>query len=429
MGAYLQLHTNFWHACTAGRTKRGRPQPCQECSPQPTSSFVHSPTLVILAGILAALVTTVLYAVWHFNKGIPGLRLWMLSFLIASVFCASLLVRDHVSQVLLVVLTQASIAVAAYLAFLGSRAYMGRASAPHGYAASVITVVVAAAVYFTVVQPNLAIRFALAGSVSGVYFVLTACTLARGGFRNLPARYLFAIVAGLHGLFLLLRPLLFRLAMPDAGEGADAGTVALLSQFVVLESTLSLVMMAFGALMLTNEHITRELRHLAEVDPLTDVFNRRAFLALLEKAISSAHRTQSGLSVLAIDLDHFKKVNDSCGHKGGDDALRHFVGLARGCLRNEDVMGRLGGEEFVIFLPNASSEGTLAVAERLRAQVASQPVLTDRGPINLTVSIGATQYLPGDSSDALLQRADDAMYLAKEHGRNRVEALAVAQPA
>lgn len=384
---------------------------------------MHSPTLVILAGILAALVTTVLYAVWHFNKGIPGLRLWTWSFLSASVFCASLLVRDHVPEVLSVVLTQASIAVAAYLAFLGSRAYMGRASVPHGYAASVITVVVAAAVYFTVVQPNLAIRFALAGSVSGVCFLLSAHTLARGGLRNVPARYLFALVAGLHGLFLLLRPLLFKLVTPDRGGVAGADMAALLSQFVVLESTLSLVMMAFGTLMLTNEYITRELRHLAEVDPLTDVFNRRAFLTLLEKAISSAHRTKSGLSVLAIDLDHFKKVNDTCGHKGGDDVLRHFVGLARGCLRNEEVMGRLGGEEFVIFLANTCSEGALAVAERLRALVASQPVLTDRGPINLTVSIGATLYLPGDSSDALLQRADDAMYLAKEHGRNRVLSL------
>lgn len=390
---------------------------------------MHSPTLVILAGILAALVTTVLYAVWHFNKGIPGLRLWMLSFLSASVFCASLLVRDHVPEVLSVVLSQASIAVAAYLAFLGSRAYMGRTPVWHGYAAAAITAVVAVAAYFTVVQPHLGIRFALAGSVSGVFFLMTAHTLAHGGFRNVPARYLFAIVAGLHGLFLLLRPLLFKLATPDAGEGADADTVALLSQFVVLESTLSLVMMAFGTLMLTNEYITRELRHLAEVDPLTDVFNRRAFLTLLEKAISSAHRTQSDLSVLAIDLDHFKKINDTWGHKGGDDVLRHFVRLAIGCLRNEDVMGRMGGEEFAIFLPNASSEGTRAVAERLRALVASQPVVTNRGPIGLTVSIGATQYLPGDSSDALLQRADEAMYLAKDHGRNRVEALDLSLPA
>lgn len=180
--------------------------------------------------------------------------------------------------------------------------------------------------------------------------------------------------------------------------------------------------------MLTNEYITRELRHLAEVDPLTSVFNRRAFLTLLEKAISSAHRTQSDLSVLAIDLDHFKKVNDTWGHNGGDDVLRHFVRLATGCLRNEDVMGRMGGEEFAIFLPNAGSAGTRAVAERLRGLVASQPVVTDRGPIGLTVSIGATQYVPGDSSDALLHRADEAMYLAKEHGRNRVEALALSRP-
>ncbi len=389
---------------------------------------MHSPTLVILAGILAALVTTVFYAVWYFNKGIPGLRLWTLSFFCASVFCASLLMRDHVPEVLLVMLTQASIAMVAYFCFLGSRAYMGRASVPHGYAASAIAAVMAAAAYFTVVQPQMGIRFALAGSVSGVCFLLTAHTLARGGFRNVPARYLFAIVASLHGFFLLLRPLLFKLAAPDAGNSADAGMVALLSQFVVLEGTLSLVLMAFGALMLTNEYITRELRHLAEVDPLTDVFNRRAFLTLLEKAISSADRTQSGLSVLAIDLDHFKKVNDTWGHKGGDDVLRHFVGLATSCLRNEDVMGRMGGEEFAIFLPNASSEGTRAIAERLRAMVASQPVATDRGPIGLTVSIGATQYLPGDSSDALLQRADEAMYLAKEHGRNRVEALALSRP-
>ena len=384
---------------------------------------MHSPTLVILAGILAALVTTVLYAVWHFNKGIPGLRLWTLSFLSGAVFCASLLVRDHMPEALAVVVTQTCIALAAYLAFLGSRAYMGRAPVPHRYTALAIAAVVAVAVYFTSVQPHLGIRFALAGSVSGVCFLLTAHTLARGGFQRVPARYLFAIVAGLHGFFLLLRPLLFKLVTPGAAEGGDASMVELLSQFVVLEATLALVLMAFGTLMLTNEYITRELRHLAEVDPLTNVFNRRAFLTLLEKAISSAHRTHSDLSVLAIDLDHFKKVNDTWGHKTGDDVLRHFVGSATGCLRNEDVMGRLGGEEFAIFLPNATNEGTLAVAERLRVLVASQPVVTDRSPIGLTVSVGATQYLPGDSSDALLQRADEAMYRAKEHGRNRVEAL------
>ena len=381
---------------------------------------MHSPTLVIFAGIIAALVTTVLHAVWHFNRGIPGLRLWTLSFLSVSVFCAILILRDHLPQLLSVVLAQTFVALAAYLCFMASRAYMGRPHLWHGYAVSAIAAVVALSMYFTVVQPHLGIRFALMGSVSGLYFLLTARTLACGGFRNWPARYLFAFVAGLHGFFILLRPLLFRLAGPDLGTGD--GMVALLSQFVVLESNVSLVMMAFGTLMLVNEYITRELRHLAEVDPLTHVFNRRAFLTLLDKAISNAHRTQSGLSVLVMDLDHFKKINDTWGHRGGDDVLRHFVRLARACLRNEDVMGRLGGEEFAIFLPNAGHYGSLAVAERLRALVVSQPVVTERGPIGLTVSIGATQYRPGDSSDALLQRADEAMYQAKAHGRNRVQA-------
>nr|WP_321353403.1 GGDEF domain-containing protein [uncultured Methanoregula sp.] len=389
----------------------------------PVLAFVHSPTLVTLAGLLAALVTSVLYAVWYFNKNIPGLRLWMLSFLSASVFCASLLVRDYVPEWVSVMLTQSTIAAAAYLCFLGSRAYLGQAHPPHGVAVAAIVAVMALAVYFTVVHPHMGIRFALAGFVAGMYFLLTAHTLARGGFHNVPVRYLFAMVSGLHGIFLLVRPLLFRLVAPGTVEDADAGMVALLSQFVVLEATLSLVLMAFGALMLTNEHITRELRHLAEVDPLTNVFNRRAFLTLLEKAISNAQRTQSGLPVLVIDLDHFKKINDTWGHQSGDEVLRHFVALANGCLRKEDVMGRLGGEEFAIFLPNASTEGSQAVAERLRALVAHHPAMTGCGPIALTVSIGVTQYGGGETSDLVLQRADEAMYRAKEQGRNRVETL------
>ena len=92
------------------------------------------------------------------------------------------------------------------------------------------------------------------------------------------------------------------------------------------------------------------------------MFNRRAFLTLLDKAISNAQRTQTTLPVLVMDLDHFKKVNDSWGHRAGDAVLRHFVMLAQRCLRKEDVMGRLGGEEFAIFLPNAGTGGAAAVA-------------------------------------------------------------------
>jgi len=382
---------------------------------------VHSPTLLIVAAILAALVTGVLSAVWLFNRRIPGLRLWAQALFCATVFCINLLLRDHVPLPLSVVLAQSSIALTAYLCLLGAREYMGKAPLGHGVAALALALLLATALFFTLVKPNVQVRIVLTGLVPGVIFIAAAHTLARGGFRKVPARYLFAATVGVHGAFLLLRPLLFKLAAPAEGAQPEAGIVAALSQFVVLESTLAVVLVAFGALMLTNEFITNELRHLAEVDPLTNVFNRRAFLTLLDKAISNAQRTQTTLPVLVMDLDHFKKVNDSWGHRAGDDVLRHFVMLAQRCLRKEDVMGRLGGEEFAIFLPNAGAGGAIAVAERLRAMVEAHPVVTEQRSIALTVSVGVTLCAGSESAGTALQRADEAMYLAKERGRNRVE--------
>ncbi|KRA09634.1 GGDEF domain-containing protein [Acidovorax sp. Root568] len=382
---------------------------------------MHSPTLLIVAAILAALVTGVLSAVWLFNRRIPGLRLWAQALFCATVFCINLLLRDHVPLPLSVVLAQSSIALTAYLCLLGAREYMGKAPLGHGVAALALGLLLATALFFTLVKPNVQVRIVLTGLVPGVIFIAAAHTLARGGFRKVPARYLFAATVGVHGAFLLVRPLLFKLAAPAEGAQPEAGIVAALSQFVVLESTLAVVLVAFGALMLTNEFITNELRHLAEVDPLTNVFNRRAFLTLLDKAISNAQRTQTTLPVLVMDLDHFKKVNDSWGHRAGDDVLRHFVMLAQRCLRKEDMMGRLGGEEFAIFLPNAGAGGAIAVAERLRAMVEAHPVVTEQRSIALTVSVGVTLCAGSESAGTALQRADEAMYLAKERGRNRVE--------
>lgn len=382
---------------------------------------VHSPTLLIIAALLTALVTTVLYAVWSFNRNIPGLRLWMVSFLLGSVFSVSLLVRDWFPEVVAVVISQGSVSLAAYLCLMASRMYMGRRPFSHWYAVVGIGALMVASVYFTVVQPHLGMRFVFVGLGAGICFLLTARTMADGGVRRVPARYLFALVAGLHGLFLLLRPALFKLAPVAPGGLPDAGLVTLVSQFVLLEAIVAVVLLGFGALMLANEFITSELRHLAEMDPLTNVFNRRAFLTLLDKAISAAQRTGTAVPVLVMDLDHFKNINDTWGHRAGDDVLRHFVMLAHRCLRKEDVMGRLGGEEFAIFLPNASAAGALAVAERLRALVEAQPVATGPQSIPVTVSVGVTLCAHGDAAGAALQRADEAMYLAKERGRNRVE--------
>ncbi len=391
----------------------------------PARPSVHSPTLTILAALLTAVVTTVLYAVWHFNKNIPGLRLWVLSFLCGSVFSVSLLARAWLPEVVGVAISQGFAALGAYLCLLAGRKYMGRRPMSHWYAVVGIGALVALSVVFTVVHPHLGMRFVLAGLGTGVCYLLTARTLAEGGMHRVPARYLLAGVLGLHGVFVLVRPALFTLGHGVheglAGGLPGAGPMALISQFVVLEAIVAVVLLGFGALVLTNEFITTELKHLAEVDPLTGVFNRRAFFTLLDKAVSSAQRTHTPVPVLVVDLDHFKTINDTWGHRAGDDVLRQFVALALGCLRKEDVMGRLGGEEFAIFLPNASAEGAHAVAERVRALVASSPTTAGTRPIPLTVSIGVALCGQGESASAALQRADEAMYLAKQRGRNRVE--------
>lgn len=381
-------------------------------------SSVHSPTLIFVAAVLSALITLVIYAVLHFNRHIPGVRLWMFSFLCSSVFCMSLLVRGQVSEWASVVITQVAIALAGYLCLLGSRAYVGQEPLSHGYAGVCLLGLVAASLYYSQIDPQPGARFVLAGLFSGVCFVLSARTLRCGDLQKVPVRYLFAWLLALHGVFTLLRPLAFKVA---AQQGDDS-LAANLSSAVVLEGTLAMVLIGFGVLMLTNEFITNELRHLAEVDPLTGVFNRRAMLALLDKGISNAQRTNLPLPVLVLDLDHFKLINDTYGHQGGDEALRHFVHIAHQCLRNEDVMGRIGGEEFAIFLPNADDEGALAVAQRLRGSLASTPLLTASArAVSMTVSIGVALSQKGDTPELALQRADAAMYLAKQRGRNRVE--------
>jgi len=124
---------------------------------------------------------------------------------------------------------------------------------------------------------------------------------------------------------------------------------------------------------------------------------------------------------MMLDLDHFKRLNDGFGHACGDEALRVFADTARGVLRDHDLMGRLGGEEFALALPGTGLEGALHAAERLRVAVAEAPLLSCAGSYRMTVSIGLVMIDTGEELTAALARADHALYVAKTTGRNRVE--------
>jgi two-component system cell cycle response regulator len=161
---------------------------------------------------------------------------------------------------------------------------------------------------------------------------------------------------------------------------------------------------------------------LARTDPLTGCANRRTLLEKLHSEIERARRYGLALSVLMIDLDHFKGVNDTRGHLTGDDVLRQVAQLLRSVMRSVDVVARYGGEEFLVVLPETADPGAMSFAERVREQVADHDFAAGGDPLSVTVSVGVATVAPGTETDAddLLARADAALYRAKRDGRNLV---------
>lgn len=155
-------------------------------------------------------------------------------------------------------------------------------------------------------------------------------------------------------------------------------------------------------------------------DPLTDTGNRIAMDQTLQREIDMSRRHLQPLSLLMLDIDHFKRINDTHGHSAGDDVLRAVAASIKSQLRNVDMVFRFGGEEFLILLSNTGREAAALVGERLRACAQNQDFLADGHLIELTVSLGCSTLLPGESAESLLRRADSALYVAKREGRNRL---------
>lgn len=177
----------------------------------------------------------------------------------------------------------------------------------------------------------------------------------------------------------------------------------------------------------TDKRRLDELEFVADRDTLTGIHNRRAFLRVAEEEIMAADArrragaaSQEGPCLAFIDVDHFKRVNDLLGHAAGDAVLFGMAGTLTANARRADLVGRLGGEEFAVVMPDLPVREAEALAERLRRVVAAKPFETSWGPVPVTVSIGVASYREGDGLAQLMARADAAMYAAKRSGRDRV---------
>jgi len=165
-----------------------------------------------------------------------------------------------------------------------------------------------------------------------------------------------------------------------------------------------------------------KLKEMAATDPLTGLYNRREYEMLFAHEIERARRLGSPLSVCIADLDHFKEVNDTYGHDAGDEVLRRTARLIRDKTRSMDIVGRLGGEEFIILLPEASRNQAAMIGNRILEALASTDIDVGTAIVRIKATIGVAQLLPDDRDfNAAIRRADAAMYRGKEAGRNRVE--------
>jgi diguanylate cyclase (GGDEF)-like protein len=163
----------------------------------------------------------------------------------------------------------------------------------------------------------------------------------------------------------------------------------------------------------------QKIQLLADTDKLTGLFNREKFDQYLTNLIGSDEQSDTSLSLLLLDVDHFKKINDTKGHLEGDRILKGLADVLKSKMRPSDLLARWGGEEFVVVLPDTKLDSAKDFAERLRTHVEQNTIVG----VNVSVSIGITQLTATDNIDALLSRADKALYQAKSNGRNRIEAM------
>ncbi|MHB8771175.1 MAG: GGDEF domain-containing protein [Syntrophales bacterium] len=373
-------------------------------------------TIVVIMAISCLIVSTALFVthVGRFRR--DGMRLWTaggaVQFFGASLFATRGVFPDFFS----IVLANTLLSAGFWLLYAAVQEFQGKLR-------RWTPLIVTAVVCFFIILVALAtpVRQVV---FSGSMFSLQLSAIALVLFRQAPAherrsRWLTGSAFAVAALLVFGR---FLEVLVDPAKQVSLLGVSPLQTFSLLAGFVVIIMSSFGFLLMTRERADRENERLATLDSLTEIFNRRTFLELAKKEIARHRRTRRPLALLMVDFDHFKRINDTHGHLTGDAVLKSFTATTLTCLRQNDLFGRYGGEEFAILLPETDTEGAAAFADRLRSRVAEVCVEVGAASINCTISVGITGLNLADEADldAILRVADEALFAAKAAGRNRV---------
>jgi diguanylate cyclase (GGDEF)-like protein len=395
-------------------------------------------TLLLVLAMATFLLVVVMLLIGRAYRQYPGIKLWPPG---AALVCAGVVMYFFrgIGPELITVVASNSFVIAGFaLVSHGVHQFIGRPSPRRLYWVTCLATPLLLAV-FNYLSDNLAVRVwvyclamgplmlelsltlhrAARGKQSQVYEFLALCFLVFGGYMFVRAGH--TLQAGV-GLSILDPSLMFSFNLLIHLFAALALTVGLPLMVSArlaadLEAHVSDLRDEIGLRRQAEERLARE----ASLDPLTGIYNRRKFFAEAGRALSRARRQGQPLSVMILDIDHFKEVNDNHGHDVGDRVLRAVAAFCQMRMRAEDTLARFGGEEFVALLSDTDQGGAEVLAERLRLGLCEQAVSGKNGPVRVTASLGVSCLLPGETAiDPMLVRADQALYAAKQAGRDQV---------
>ncbi len=379
--------------------------------------------LVVLTAVTAVLSIT-LALVWKTRRTFSGFGYWTAGEACETLGFLTLSLYGMVPAFLSVVMANLFHLAGAALLLEGIRVFRGTGSRK-AFSIPLIGLHILAICYFTYVNDHVGVRIILYSILMAVLFGLGAWDLLRN--TPLDLRFSFRLAGGLFAVqsLVMLARALMTIMNPNLG---GLFTPNLVQTAVFIWALLVSIAMTFGFLMLNSERLEVdlkkaqvELERLATTDFLTGIANNRSFFETGEREIQRARRYGRPLAVLMLDLDRFKRVNDTYGHAVGDRVLVAVAATCKHFLRDIDVFGRLGGEEFGMLLPETNLTGGRATAERLRQTIAETDIDAGETTLRITISIGVSVLSPEDDRvESALKRADDALYEAKRSGRNRV---------
>jgi diguanylate cyclase (GGDEF)-like protein len=326
--------------------------------------------------------------------------------------------RDRLPELVTIIVANVLILMGIVFYLEATRRFLETSKSIHPFGIVVLPLFIIAFIYYTYYFPSINNRILSITAAIAIFSFLCA----REFFQQIPKyerppRVTTAMVFVIYGLFQVYR-FIWTLGETTIQSFMDAGTV---HAFAFIFVILLIIGSAFGFIWMVSKRLEYDLKEIANHDQLTQILNRRGVEALALREISNLRRDGTELAIALVDIDHFKEINDQYGHHIGDLALKGFADLIGKKLRSHDIFGRIGGEEFIIILPQTTSEQALLITERLRELVESHIFKLEGHEIKITASFGVAACSPEiDTLQELMPYADKALYHSKQLGRNKV---------